>query len=170
MQNAADLASYRKFGAVRSYDSDAAYELGSALFFRDVLEHLEDLCKLLGISGILAAESCGIDAGSTVKSIDAKAGVISHDVSAFCQSVNGACLDKSIFLKGLSVLNDVGIKALFLHCRNDKRCTVQYLCDLSCLVLIGCRKNEFEFRHISLHALGYIFLAVCPLILAKPSG
>ena len=66
VQNAADLASYRKFRAVRPYDSDAAYELGSPLLFRHVFKHLEDLGKLLGICGIFTAEPGGINARSTV--------------------------------------------------------------------------------------------------------
>ena len=170
VQNTADFAPHGKFRSVRSYDSDAADELCSALLFRDVFQHLEDLCKLLRVSGILTAESCRIDSRSAVERVDAKTGVICHYISAFCKSVYGTSLYQSVLFESLAVLNDVGIKALLLHCRNDKRRAVQYLCDLSCLVLVGCRKNEFEFRHISLHALGYIFLAVCPLILAKPSG
>ena len=66
VQYAAHFASYRKFGAVRPYDSYAAHELGCPLLFRHVLEHLEDLRKLLGICGILTAESGGINARSSV--------------------------------------------------------------------------------------------------------
>ena len=70
VQDAADFASYSKLSAVRSYDCDAADELGSSLLFRNVLEHLEDLRKLLRICGILTAESCGINARSAVKIIN----------------------------------------------------------------------------------------------------
>ena len=66
VQYAADFASYRKFRAVRPYDSDAAHKLGSPLLFRHVLEHLEDLGKFLGICGILTAESGRINARRTV--------------------------------------------------------------------------------------------------------